>query len=209
MIEEELKIKKLELEISELAKPSWKKPQYITTIVSVLTVLVTATIGFDRYFENVDQNHIQTIENLERTIMENKEQQHKSEISRVEYEIKMLEIAKENSKEQNLILEKKIKESSTELQIAQSKLNVMESKLNKYSETLDKVFATIVKYEKYSPNFARGVIDSPSGQNKIDEIIAISDNSTQRKEIASFAFNITNQANSRSSEKIREELSIE
>jgi hypothetical protein len=219
MNEDQLRIKKLELEIIELSKPNWKKPSYLTILVSVLTILISATIGFSQYFTKVDQENARKVEELEGKLNDNKEQQHKMEMATQKYETFLInteneEIKKKNSEikqylidNQNklFITEQKIKDKQSELQNSNLKLQNVEKKFNGYQHLVSN---TINKYNEYSPGYAKGIIDSPSGQEKIKEIIGLKDVENQKYEIERFAYGVMNQTHIKSTEKITSELGI-
>ena len=62
MTKEELEKQKLKVEIEQIRKPFWKNP---TLIISFLTVIISATIGFSSYFTKVNQDNITKIEELQ------------------------------------------------------------------------------------------------------------------------------------------------
>ena len=62
MTKEELEKQKLKVEIEQFQKPFWKNP---TLIISFLTVIISATIGFSSYFTKVNQDNITKIEELQ------------------------------------------------------------------------------------------------------------------------------------------------
>jgi|TARA_B110000908_G_scaffold119730_1_gene140329 hypothetical protein len=209
MTEEELKIKKLELEISEISKPEWRKPAYT---ISVLTIVISALIGFGQYYNKVDSDNFAKIEKLENTIAKNKEQQHKMEIATSKYET--LIIKKENEEEK-----KKNKSLQEQVSINQRKLDKIENDIRKkgmeflrlkkeYNGFKNLVKKTLEKNKQYSQEYANGVINSSSGQDKIREIIELDDLEMQRKEIGIFAFGVMNQTNEKSSKKIINEIGL-
>ncbi|MEM9820780.1 MAG: hypothetical protein AAF985_06900, partial [Bacteroidota bacterium] len=194
MTEEELRMKKLELEIRELAKPSWRKPAYLTIVVSVLTILLSTLIGFGRYFEKVDKANIQKIEELEEKMASNKEQQHKMEMAAMNYETLMTNQENEVVKESNAELKADISKNKQELKRIEEQVRKKEAALQaiekEFRDYKSLVFGTIERYKKYSPNYARGVINSTSGQAKIKAIMAFENQEKQREAIGKFAYGV-------------------
>lgn len=185
MTEEQLRIKKLELDVKELARSHWKKPQYLTTtIVSVLTILVTAAIGFDRYFQNVDQNRANEIEALQKIIEDDKQSKHELENARQKLENTKLRLENEEAQQTKADIEKQILEARLSLK-----------------RTLD-------KYKMLTPEHGKRLINSASGQAEVKRIIDLGDPEEQRLAISKFAFGIMNQTYSEISKEMNEELGV-
>jgi hypothetical protein len=212
MTENELKIKKLELEIAELSRPSWKRPAYLTIVISVLTVLISSLIGFGQYFEKVDKDNIRKIEELEKKITENKEQEHKLEIATARYETLITKNENEEVRKSNTILKDDLKNNQIKLGIIEKEIGQKEAEFlrltNQFGEFKDLVAGTIKKYKEYSPGYANGVINSQSGQAKIKEIIDLTEVERQRTEIGRFAYSIMNQTFDKSTSQILAELDL-
>ena len=206
MTEEELKTRKLEIEISEMSKPFWKRPQYVTTtIISVLTILITAAIGFNRYFENVDNSRKATIEKLEETIERDKEQKHELEIARQNFELSTLR--NENREALNIQkeVEKEVKEAELKLKQAESKYAQVS---RKYAAFVDNVQGTLSEYKELAPKHGNRLINSRFGQKAILEILEIPNADEQRIAIGKFAYGITNQTYVEINKEISKNLGI-
>jgi len=214
--EESLKLKKLNLEIEELSRPYWQKPAYLTIIVSAITVIASVFIAFGQYYyqysQKVNQQNVKEIEDLRKKIGEQKEQQHNLELAKADYELlkakyenKELNNSNSNLKEEIKLEELKLEEVKKKVRLQKEKYSKLKSEFNEFKNA---VRATIEKYNKYSPNYARGVLRSPSGQKKIEQIVNIENKNTQKKEIESFAFGIMAQTNRQSTQKITDELNL-
>lgn len=217
MNEDQLRIKKLELEIAELTKPNWQKPSYLTILVSVLTILISATIGFSQYFTKVNQENVRKVEELENKLAENKDQQHKLEIARFKYETLMAKNENEEIMKKTVILNQEITENQKKLSITESEIQKKQIEIQSakvklknlektYTNFKHLVSVTIRKYKEYSPGYANGIINSQSGQAKINEIVQLKNTDNQRIEISRFAFGIMNQTYTKSTEQILSEL---
>jgi len=195
MTEEELRTKKLQLEIDELSRSSWKKPAYLTIIISAVTVAISAYFGFSQYFKQVDRTNIETIERLEKEKEDFKNEKHDAQIAKAQYELLLRDVENKEMQDHMLLISQQSLEQ--EKQFASIKKKLLRVK------NLEK---TIDKYNSYIIEYARGVIASPSGQNKVREIIEIENPEQQKRELENFAFNITKQSHSRGLEQVLEEI---
>ncbi|ASS50838.1 MAG: hypothetical protein A3D31_14910 [Candidatus Fluviicola riflensis] len=195
MTEDELRIKKLRLEIDELAKSSWKKPAYLTIIVSAITVIISVGFGLVQYYKQVDQQNVQTIEKLEKERDNVKLEKHDAEIAKAQYELLIKDTEKAEIQQQLLVTNKQLESEKRQL-----------GSLKKQLAGIKNLQEAIDKYNAYTISYAQGVIASPSGQRKIQEIADLESSAQKRHEIGLFAFNITKQAHSKTMEQIKDEL---
>ncbi|MCE7990967.1 MAG: hypothetical protein HEP71_03270 [Roseivirga sp.] len=213
MTEDELRKKKLLLEIEELSKPSWKKPAYLTIIVSAITILITAMIGFGQYYDKVDKDNQRRVEELEKVISENKDQQHKMEIATAKYETLIAQSARDSMLNSNEALRLEIIAEQGKLRKIQSDILAREKELQKvkgdYADFKSQVVGILDQYKRYSQGFANGVIRSDEGKEKIEEIRQIANPELQRSEIGRFAYTVTQQTYTQARERILTGLGLQ
>lgn len=195
MTEEELRTKKLQLEIDELSKSSWRKPAYLTIIISTITVIISVGFGLVQYYKQVDQENVKIIKRLEEERDHVMLEKHDAEIAKAQYEL----LIKDTEKAE---IQKQL--SSTNKQLVLEKRQLLS--LKKQLAGIKNLKEAIDQYNQYTISYAQGVIASPSGQRKIQEILDLENPTQKRIEIGIFASNITKQAHSRTMEQIMEEL---
>jgi|GEM_PF-3093811 len=198
MSEEELRIQKLQIEIKELSKSNWRKPSGLTIIISAITVTISAYFGFAQYFKQVDQDNITKIENLER-----EQDKVKAEKRNAEIEKHNAEIAK--SDYELLIQQNEKRDIENELKLIREQFQKKENQLSRLKKELNgikSVEEAVNKYSEYILGYAQGIIRSPSGQNKVESIISIENDQDKKAEIENFAFNVTQQAHSKTMKQI-------
>lgn len=213
MTEQELKIRKLELEIADLSTPRWKRPAYLTIIVSAITIIVSAIIGFSNYFSRVDDERAKQITDLQSTIERLEDERHFNEISSKNIELNRLKEQIKSLDAQKLKIEIEIQDSKLALilsnqELAQSRQRLADVK-KEHEEYVENVTSILSKYKELAPKHGNRLISSASGQAKIKQIMMITDPNVQRVEIGKFAYGITNQTYSETLQEIKSELKLE
>jgi hypothetical protein len=220
MTKEELEIKKLELEVDKLKQPFFKNPAH-------LSILVTIILGFSSYYiatdkakekqikELTEQNAIlyEKQTSLEKTKVELRAdhfqrqfEEFKSKKEEVEQSIQLKEI-------QFMRLSDKLEEAEREYNDYKIKLNQVQNQYvatkTEYEDYKKRVSIVIDEVADYGPDFAKGLIKSPEGQEKINFIISQNDKGFMKTEIERFAFGISNQAFDQSFARKKIDLRIE
>lgn len=194
MTKEELEIQKLKVEINQLEKPFWKRPPIV---ISFLTVVISALIGFSSYFKQVNQDNIAEIEKLQGLVKEKEALDKKIELQNLNLQKTQIENDAKSLKKEldDLTFEVQQQKSILKLkneQLAQLKSDIVKEKTRR--EKYIKKVSEITKYmADYGPGYAKGIISSPSGQEKINQITKINSNVEQAKEIGNFTNNIVRQ----------------
>jgi len=193
-----LEEKKLLLEIRELEKPFWQKPAYLTIIISSLTVIISAGIGFSAYYTKVDEANLKTIDDQKKTIEDLKDQQHYTELAKRELEITQKGLEMERIDVQKSEAEEHLKQSETRLKTKDAQLHTIEAQISqsqsRYLAYKDSVKNVVTYISQYGPGYAKGLIESPSGQDAINDIMDIEDKRAQKAEIERFAYRVSEQA---------------
>ncbi|MDA8850171.1 hypothetical protein N9J10_01585 [Flavobacteriaceae bacterium] len=194
MTKEELEKQKLKVEIEQIRKPFWKNP---TLIISFLTVIISATIGFSSYFTKVNQDNITKIEELQ-------ELTKKQEALERKIELQNLNLQKTQIENRAKQLQTNLDKINANLMKLESSLLIKNQKLSKLTTNLEKekkrnknYFETVEKITlymaDYGPGYAKGVLSSTSGKNKIKQITEIANKKIQAKEIEKFTNDIVSQ----------------
>jgi len=198
---EQYEIEKIKIEIAQLKEPFWKKPN---TLLSVVTIIITALIGFNSYFVKVNQENISKIEELEEQNKISKALQDKIILENHALEkTKMLLVAEDNERKYNASVialknaeialnkvEHDIKSTSSKLNKVQENLLLEKEKYNKYQEKVKKVTEYM---SGYGPGYANGIITSNQGKQKIRQISELDDKEEQIKQIADFTMKVVSQ----------------
>ncbi|MDA9303620.1 hypothetical protein N9Q03_00610 [Flavobacteriaceae bacterium] len=128
MTKEELEKQKLKVEIEQFQKPFWKNP---TLIISFLTVIISATIGFSSYFTKVNQDNITKIEELQ-------ELTKKQEALERKIELQNLNLQKTQLENRAKQLQTNLDKINADLLNLESSLIIKNQKLSKLTTNLEK-----------------------------------------------------------------------
>lgn len=128
MTKEEIEKQKLKVEIEQFQKPFWKNP---TLIISFLTVIISATIGFSSYFTKVNQDNITKIEELQ-------ELTKKQEALERKIELQNLNLQKTQLENRAKQLQTNLDKINADLLNLESSLIIKNQKLSKLTTNLEK-----------------------------------------------------------------------
>lgn len=219
MSKEEIEIKKLELEVKKLKQPMYKNPAYLTIIVSII-------LGLSSYFVLTDQAKAEQIVRLKAENENLEDQKEALEKTRIElkadhyqrqyedFKFKTEEIAREiQLKEMKLIsYSDKVEQQEILYSEFKKKLNKVQTEYaatkEEYERYKERVREVIDEVGEYGPNYAKGLIKSPSGQQQIQFIISQNEQALIKSEIERFAFGISKQAFDQSLVKKKLDLNI-
>lgn len=194
MTKEELEIEKLKVEINQLETPFWKKP---TIVISFLTVVISALIGFSSYFKQVNQDNIAEIKELQGLVKEKEALDKKIELQNLNLQKTQIENEANRLKEEldELIIE--VQQQKTVLKLKNEQLTHLTSEINKEKvmreEYIEKVSEITNYMADYGPAYASDIISSPSGQEKINQITKVESDVEQAKEIENFTNKVVRQ----------------
>lgn len=193
MNKEDLEKQKLQVEIDQLNRPFWKNP---TIVISSVTVILSALIGFSSYFNQVDQDNVEKIKELKELIQKQEAVERKIELQNLQLQKTQIENEAKELEQQLLILAEEVEQKKAILQtknnaLAKLKLQLAEEKIR--SKTyLEKVSQVTAYMADYGPGYAKGLLSSTSGVAKIKEITNLDDPSKQAEEIENFTLSIVN-----------------
>lgn len=209
MTKEELEIEKLKVEINQLEKPFWKKP---AIVISFLTVVISALIGFSSYFKQVNQDNIAEIEKLQGLVKEKEALDRKIELQNLNLQKTQVENDAKRLKDEldELITEVQQQKAilqSKNVQLGQLKSQIKTEKARR-EEYIEKVSEITQYMADYGPGYAKDLISSPSEQEKIYQITRVEPKQQQAKEIENFTNNIVEQTFKKYIEKKGDELQL-
>ncbi|MFD2825751.1 hypothetical protein ACFSYG_04660 [Leeuwenhoekiella polynyae] len=220
MEKEKLEIDKLQLEIKKLSQPFYKNPAH-------LSIITTLILGFLSYYIVTDKAKEQQIMDLKEQIGNLSDKEASIEKTQVElkadhYQRQFLDFKNKKEEVEKSIQLKEIKlmNLSDKLENSKKEYDNFKSKLiqvqGQYEATIaeyeaykSRVSAVIDEVASYGPNYARGLIQSPEGQQQINFIVSQDDKGLMKSEIERFAFGVSNQAFDQSLARKRIDLKIQ
>ena len=145
---QELQQQKLIEEIRLLREPFWKKPSYLTVVISALTIIVTAAIGFSTYYHNKDELREAQIKNLEEKIKQSQQSEENARFQLQELESETYRLRYEDFKDKTAEKQELLRTISIELDKKNQDLKEVRSKVARVANEVENFIS-----EKYAPGY--------------------------------------------------------